>query len=273
MNIRKNSRYIFCVSPGRSGTHYLQRVFSSAKNVCAVHEPEHQFTEYADLKPSHWDLKNTLLQNTAAKRRALKLAQINELLERAGTGVYAETNPLFSTLWHDVLLDALSDRDMTVVILRRSAAAVLKSLLDLGWFQGRDGNRWMVTAYSVNSLVRAPVEERHATAADLITGYLLNVEMYAQRIKKHCMQRGTRLIELNSEQLFEGNMAAEKVLISCGLEPDRNRLDKLGASGRNKKTIREKSIDTPLETCRNEIARYLDSCAENGIHMPDQFRT
>ena len=271
MNTPKDNRYIFCVSPGRSGTHYLQHVFSCAPGVCAVHEPEHQYSEYAHLKPRLWDLKNTLLQETAVERRQVKLAQINDLLEKTGAAIYAETNPLFSTLWHDVILEALSDRDVTVIILRRNATAVLKSLLDLDWFRGKDGNRWMVTAYSVNSLVKAPHREKKATAAELIIGYLLNVECYALRIKQRCEERGHRVIELDSQHLFEADNAAEELLIRCDLKLDRNRFDELDMASKNKNTIRDKSLDIPLETCKSSIVQYLASCKENAIALPELY--
>jgi hypothetical protein len=270
MNASGN-RYIFCVSPGRSGTHYLQQVFSCAKGVCAVHEPEHQFPEYAHLKPHLWDLRNTPLASTASERRHAKLAQVNGILASTGAGIYAETNPLFSTLWHDVLLDALSDCDLTVIILRRNASAVLKSLLDLGWFQGRDGDRWMVTAYSVNSPLKAPVSEGRASAAELIIGYLLNVESNARLIKRRCEQQGHGVIELYSQQLFEEENAIEMLLSRTGLEPDMERLARLNTESRNKQTISKKSTDTPVEACRAELDHYLDSCRENAIDIPDLY--
>src|SRR4030095_1136048 len=94
--------YIFCASPGRAGTYYLSKLFSRAANVCAVHEPEHQWPAYAALKPHRWDLKNRPLSDSFTERRHLKLSQVSDLMSRSTARVYAETNPLFSTLWHDV---------------------------------------------------------------------------------------------------------------------------------------------------------------------------
>jgi hypothetical protein len=269
MNSTDNHRYIFCVSPGRSGSHYLQRVLACAHDICAVHEPEHQYSKYAHLKPGRWDLKNTPFADTADERQRLKLGQINDLLAKTGKTVYAETNPLFSTIWHDVIMDALSGQDVTVIILRRNASAVLKSLLDLGWFQGKDGNRWMVTAWSVNSLVQAPVRERQATPAERIIGHLLNVERYAQRIREQCESRGYRIIELVSENLFSDVRAKRLLAEQCGLSLDPDRLELVERTGRNKQTLRKKAIDTPLEECRHSIEEYLLQCRQQHLKIPE----
>jgi hypothetical protein len=262
------NRYIFCVSPGRSGTHYLQRVFECSEDVCAVHEPEHQYSEYADLKPRLWDLKNTPFSSTTDERRRAKLRQIHDLLGKSGHATYAETNPLFSTLWHDVILEALSDRDVTVVILRRDATAVLKSLLDLGWFQGKDGNRWMVTAYSINSLVKPHIQERYASAADLIIGYLMNVECYAQHIKHRCAVQGHRVIELDSQQLFTDEHSIDALAGECGLALDQERLKELNRTSQNKPSVRRKVFDTPIGACRTYIDNFLDIYKRKDISVP-----
>jgi len=271
MKSAMDNRYIFCASPGRSGSHYLQRVFDCATGVCSVHEPEHQYSEYAPLKPGLWDLKNTPFSNTTCERRKIKLAQVHDLLGKSGATIYAETNPLFSTLWHDVVLDALTGQDVTVIILRRNASAVLKSLLDLGWFQGKDGNRWMVTAYSVNSLVNSPVQEKSATAAELIIGYLMNVECYTQRIRQRCEAAGHRVIELNSQQLFEDARSIDELASRCGLVLDRNRLAELDRDSQNKQTLRKKSSDVSIDACKNSIDDYLDLYRRNNMPGPDLF--
>lgn len=269
MNTHPGNKYIFCVSPGRSGTHYLHRIFSGLHGVCAVHEPEHQYPEYARLKPRLWDLKHTSFQDNAAERRTVKLAQIRDLMEKTHARIYTETNPLFSTLWHDVILNALHDQDVTVIILRRSAPAVLKSLLDLGWFQTKDGNRWMVTAYSVNSLVQHVKREPEADATDLIIGYLLNVEAYARRIKKLCEARGHSVIELSSSALFRNMDSVHQMLGQCGLIPENAQMETPGSAGQNKQTIREKALNTPIQNCEQRISDYLAACAAAHMEVPE----
>jgi len=262
-------KYLFCVSPGRSGTHYLYHILSCVHDVCAVHEPEHEYPRYARLKPQLWDLKNRPFSNSLAERRDLKLSQISDLLSHTPASVYAETNPLFSTLWHDAILGELSKKEIIVVILRRNTSEVLKSLLDLGWFNTRDGNDWMVSAYSVNSLIKPLSPEQQATPFDLVTGYLLNIEMYAQRIAQLCKQQGHKIIELHSNQIFGNRELITDLLDRCGLRPDIKKLNAVIEQRKNKPPSREKSFAVPLEICTGELKNYLKRCEDNGVDIPE----
>jgi len=269
MTLPQADKYLFCVSPGRSGTHYLYHVLSCVHDVCAVHEPEHEYPHYARLKPQLWDLKNRPFSDSLAERRDLKLSQISDLLSNNPASVYAETNPLFSTLWHDTLLGELSGKEIIVVILRRNATEVLKSLLDLGWFNTRDGNDWMVSAYSVNSLIQPLSPEQQSTPFDLLSGYLLNVEMYAQRIKRLCQQHGHTVIELHSNQMFGNHVFIMDLLDQCGLRPDTEKLSAVLKKKKNKPPTKKKSFDVPLEICARELKNYLRRCEDCGIDIPE----
>ena len=263
--------YIFCVSPGRSGTYYLSNVFARAANVCGVHEPEHQWPAYAALRPQRWDLKTRVLSDSFTERRQLKLSQISDLMSRSTAHIYAETNPLFSTLWHDVILDGLSGHELVVIILRRSAVNVLKSLLDLGWFQTRSGHGWMVTSYSVNSLVRPLVPETEATGFQLVISHLLNVEMYALRIKARCLELGYRVIELRSDDVFGGPDTAHRLLAQCGLHAPPLDSNDDTSTHTSKPGARNKQFDIPLDRCAAELDVYLAQCARTGVHVPESF--
>lgn len=239
--------------------------------MCAAHEPEHEYQDFIALKPQRWDMKNRPFPSSFAERKILKSSQITSLRSRLGGDVYAETNPLFSTLWHDVVLDLCSGRDLTVIILRRNAQEVLKSLLDLGWFHARDGNDWMVSAYSVNSLVRPLGPEREASPFDLVAGYLLNIELYAQRIRNRCQERGHQVIELYSGQLFGNTQMVMDLFAGCGLQSDPVKLEAIAATGKNKARTRNKGFDIPLDVCARELDQYLRRCVDNGVEVPDSF--
>jgi hypothetical protein len=265
-------QYIFCVSPGRSGSHYLSQVFSLVDGVCAVHEPEHEFPAYSALRPHFWDLKKRRFAETFARRRALKLAQIADTIGSRRVLAYVETNPMFSTLWHDVVLDGLAGQRVTVIVLHRSPARVLKSLFDLGWCHARDGNTWMVTAYSVNSLVAPLQPEDEASAARLILGHIHNVALYAERICEQAKAAGHEVVDVQSDEIFRDPAAVEVMLRRCGL-PSGGAV--VGAPGRletNKPATRTKSFDMPLESCRSEVRAYVRACADAGVPVPPALR-
>ncbi len=261
-------KYIFCVSPGRSGTHYLYHVFSCVGSVCAVHEPEHEYPEFAGLRPQLWSLKSKCVADSLRERMVLKSSQISDLLSCSTHKVYAETNPLFSTLWYDAVFKAFAGHDITILILRRNTVEVIKSLLDLGWFNNRDGNDWMVTAYSVNSLVQPLCSEQEATPFELVISYLLNIELYARRIKDLYQARGHRVIELHSNQLFENNEIILELLEQCGLSPDMKKLSAVTEERKNKPPTSKKHFDVPLGVCAQELEQYLRKCHDLGIDVP-----
>ncbi|KAI0563011.1 hypothetical protein FGB62_48g122 [Gracilaria domingensis] len=70
--------------------------------------------------------------------------------------VYAETNPNFKSWMYDVVLEHFPGRgyDVTVVVVRKYLAAVVRSLYKTGYFSSRDGYKWMETAAGVNSKLR-----------------------------------------------------------------------------------------------------------------------
>ena len=268
MAFSADKKFIFCVSPGRSGSNYLYHILSCADHVCATHEPEHEHREYSHLTPRLWDLKNCPLPESYIRRKQAKLAQINEMMSRTSADIYVETNPLFCSLWQDVILDELHDHDVIILMLRRNTSEVLKSLLDLGWFSTRDGNNWMTTAYSVNSLAQPVVTESEATPSELIISYLMNVEMLAQMIKKRCRKHGLTVIELDSNRLFGSNEIIANLFTRCGLHTDTEKLNSIIFETKNKPGISKKILDTPLDACTKAIENYLKLCREHSLDIP-----
>jgi hypothetical protein len=198
----RRKKFVFCASPGRSGTHYLSQLFNLGTEVCSVHEPEHQYSQFSQLKPYNWNLKQALFGNSYTLRQQLKFKQINDLLDASRAEVYVETNPLFCTLWHDELLKDSSQHDVTVIILRRPVVDILKSILDLGWYSDRNGDEWMVSGYSINSLFVPPMKESVAIPMDRVIGYLFNVALYTQNIIQLCEFHGHKVIDVKSNDLF-----------------------------------------------------------------------
>ena len=128
--------YIFCVSPGRSGPYYLSRLFFARGRCLRGPRASINGLRMPRCGLIGGILKNRPLSDSFTERRHLKLSQVSDPdvpVDRYD--VYAETNPLFSTLWHDVILDGLSGHEARrhhLAPLRAQGA--FKSLLDLGWF-------------------------------------------------------------------------------------------------------------------------------------------
>lgn len=254
------TRYVFCVNPGRSGSYFLSEVFGLLPGVCSVHEPEHQFGKYAALKPHNWNLRNQPLSESFKDRSVLKHWQIQDVLTSRNARTYVETNPLFGTLWHDVVLGQATTPDICVIVLRRNPVDVLKSLLDLGWYSARDGDSWMLSAYSVNSLFEPPWQESEATAADLVIGHLINVELCAKKIAEVCATRGFKLVEARAQDLFSDLYAIEDLVRKCGLPMGEENLIALSNLGKNKKNLKSKEGNVSLSVCAKRFDDFLSAC-------------
>lgn len=132
-------------------------------------------------------------------------------------GMYVETNPNFKSWFYDVVLDEFPFQgyDVAVVILRKYVAAVLKSLLETGFFTSRDGYTWMETSASVNSRtnVKELANDTLLDAADKLLSYIINAEaafrdivgIYSNYTKPSRRNRTIRFVPLRSEALYGAN--------------------------------------------------------------------
>lgn len=269
MDALKKGKYIFCVSPGRSGTYYLSQIFDLVPGVCSVHEPDHQFSRYSELKPHEWKLKDNLLSNSYSDRRRIKWWQINDLMSESGAESYVETNPLFCTLWHDVILADSSACDIKVIVLRRNSVEVLKSILDLGWYWKRNGDDWMVSSYSINSLFKPPMKEAQASPLEKVISYLINVELYTQKIKSLCRVFGHELIEVNSEDIFSNVEFTQSILSKSGFRIEEKNIESIQLKKRNKSAAKKKYGDISIELCEKGIQEYFFACGRAGLKVPN----
>lgn len=142
--------------------------------------------------------------------------------------IYAETNPNFKSWFFDIVLDELasSGYSVSVVVIRKYVAAVLKSLYETGYFTNRNGYNWMETVAGVNTNVKIATlqDDSKLDSRDKILSYLLASEARFRHILKKYGQYGNsskrrvQFIEARSENMFTGN-GTLNLLRSLGLEP------------------------------------------------------
>jgi hypothetical protein len=248
-------RLLFCVNPGRSGSHFLSAILSTSPGLCALHEPEHQFAKFAALKPSNWNLKSAHLSSTRGRRGQLKAEQILNSCESENAAFYAETNPMFATLWHDAVFDRFDQSEIVVVYLKRNPVDVIRSIYQLGWYQMRDGDQWMVSQFSVNSLFSPRSQEEEGGAIEKIIAHLINVELYGRKIREQCAARGAKIVELSSEKMFDDISETAEIFKSLSIQVDTARAT--AAASRNKESASKKYAAISRETCEEQLHRYL----------------
>ena len=202
-------KFIICLSPGRSGTKYLAKIFSSCSSVRAFHEPDPKLSCPRFAQGELDDAEND-------RRIAAKVEAMFALAEAGGAcHCHVETDHTILHLrWQEVtekLLQGLKSHErLGVVILRRNLAEVVKSRLELGhgtlYYKNKiarvRGIGWIYSPDSSACELKLPklfsgggdcAEEKEAmTPMDIVCGYVLNVEKVAENfIRKY--SRNTKI--------------------------------------------------------------------------------
>lgn len=203
--------------------------------------------------------------------------------------VYAETNPNFKSWFYDVVLDKLPScgYSVTVVVIRKYVAAILKSLYETGYFTSRDGYNWMETAAGVNSKVRiAPLQnDAKLDAYEKILSYVLASEARFRYIleayggdagAKRVSPRRVRFIETRSEDLYSRNGTLE-LLRLLNLEPS-SATDKLIGIVVDKYragtgTQKRRRMRATLRVCEGKVRQFVAKVRATSPGIDELFRT
>jgi len=150
-------RFLFVISTGRSGSHYLSEVFKHVAGCASFHEPWPTLNDApmrAYLRGDPQPLRTLMPGKLAAMER-----------ERAGEPVYVETNHAFIKGFGWLLPEFIPESEMGVIVLRRGREALLDSLQRVHcspfnvW-----GHRWIITPAADPGLVALPAGFSHPLA-------------------------------------------------------------------------------------------------------------
>jgi hypothetical protein len=141
-------KYVFCVSPGRSGSNYLSKIFDHAKGWEGLHEPQpvmncHYMSDY--LKGNKETLK-------------LKMPEKFEQIYRdSGENGYFESNHCFIKGFGWEIFSEFDQNEVLVISLKRDRDKVVNSYMRIGsdpiW---NDGLNWFITPLA-NSYSKPPI--------------------------------------------------------------------------------------------------------------------
>lgn len=142
-------RYIFCISPGRSGSDYLSKIFAHAGGVRSVHEGAPQM---------NGRVMRSFLRGNAKPMQALMPRKMAEIERLTGNHrVYAETNHCFIKGFGWLLPGFLKQEEMGVVLLRRDTDQVVNSFCRIHSTPvTRSGRNWVITPSAKNCLTPLP---------------------------------------------------------------------------------------------------------------------
>jgi hypothetical protein len=183
-----NTRLIFTVTTGRSGTGYLAIMLSLVSGVSSYHEPEPKFSDVMRQVQNETDVAFRYWLNS-------KLPFIASL----GTRIYAETSHLFCKGFVEPLLalDILPD----VIFLERSHRQVAVSLYNLGVIPGRssEGLHWLLSPDDPGVLQLPQWQELEDY--QLCYWYCLEIERRAKLYKCIFQQQQARTVSTSIERI------------------------------------------------------------------------
>ena len=267
MNVFAGRRFVFCVTPGRSGSKYMKAVLNAASDIISLHEPHPQMNDGV--------LRSVIIEGkrreTLEMRSKMKLESIAKIMYGTPAGVaYAETSHMFVKTFADVVLNALENvsREVVILYVHRDLADVVLSQMRLGWFQpSHSGNK--VWYYNIED-VHASERVINATGLfsdsklDTAIGYNLDIRRRADKLKEYVRKQKDQGL-LNNVQEVDVSLHdldatksknVESFLRTIGLQPDVGRLAVLGMQEVNSRDFKKDQAHS--EITKDDVRQRLD---------------
>lgn len=255
-------RLLFCISPGRAGSHYLATLLGTAKNVSAYKEAKPVMAyEFVGM------VNNLPLQYTFNQRR-IKVEAIKQQIKRnPKDSIYCETNHMFIKTFYDVVINSFKE-SAEVIILRRNLPKVLKSFVDLGYFgHNEESLNWMTRPGKINSVFPLYKPFNMMNQYEKCISYLIDIECRALKFKKEFKNIKTYEIDVDKLNNIEQVNNFFNLLNIRATE----KTPKLVGTIINNRIERKKEFNTftTIEKCQEECKKYLQETAKNHIIVPN----
>lgn len=216
-------RYLFCITPGRSGSDYLAEILGHAEGTVALHEAFPMMNGRPMQRFNDGD---------EAALSALMPLKWKEIEKARGTNIYCETNHTFIKGWGWLVPDVYADQtEIGVLVLRREPEKNVYSLLRLRDVPGTGelANTWYLKPDAARNLT-------HPSAAadpyELCQWYVQEIEHRSEQYRKTFP--AIRYFDCTLEQLNQYDFVCE-MLGSLGLRPQPTLREVVGRS-RNRRT-------------------------------------
>ncbi|MBC2716520.1 MAG: hypothetical protein HF978_14540 [Desulfobacteraceae bacterium] len=267
--MQNNTRYIFCISSGRSGTGYLAKLTGTAENVRAFHEAD------PTMSGSYLRMIDHFAYSETADQRTIKVKKINQIIESfkrkpwflsKSNMIYVETNHMFIKTFHDVVCKYF--KNVEVIILRRRIAETLKSFIQLNYFTPYNpvSFEWMSSPNAITAAIPAIDQDDKLDSCDKAIAYLIDIEARSQRFKREFPDIPT--YELKLEMLSEKSYIQNffKVAQLNYTEKTDSFIGERINERKRKKEIHGIHVD--LTYCQERIEIYLRKAQKKGIQIP-----
>jgi hypothetical protein len=179
-------RYIFSINTGRSGSHYLNRLFEHVENCESFHEPPPKGHKAA--------MRAFLAGNDRPMRRVLKekLKLAARTLDRGR--IYVETNHCFIKGFGWLLPEFVPQEQIGVVVLSRDPEAIVASWMRKRFTPlTRGGPDWLIMPNAARPLAPPPMRFVSPAVDYRLLRMLIPKRSFLRRIANHCGLSRTKL--------------------------------------------------------------------------------
>lgn len=257
-------KYIFCINSGRAGSQYLSKLLSTAKDIQAFHEPHPQMIN------KHLDAINNYDYSYSYNDRCIKVDAINKLTKNWNSNtIYVETSHMFIKTFWDVIINEL-EGDIKVVSLKRDLPKVLKSFIELSYFN-RNGEalKWMSLPDAKTATVKCIKPYYGMNHYEKCIAYLIDIE---GRREKFTKEYSDRISECRLERLNDMH-CVNRVFKELDIQPT-NRTNKLLGQKINVRNHRKKhfNVNVNLDYCKEMFVKYVKQAIKLDIELPKRIK-
>ena len=260
-NQQKNERvWVFCISGGRTGTKYLQRVFDSCEKTRAFHEPQPLF-----LRNGIQALDGDKIYYNVRKRR--KIEQLKRF-ETTSKENYVETNHLFISNYADVIMNEWAPTHNVKVLL------LFRNLPHLVYSRVRNTPRfncvkrfWIYcpSDRKLKSFEKKITLNRSLSDIEKYTEFYLDIYRLAEYLQE---QYHLEVIPIYFKDYITGNIS--KLLQDLGLRPS---FETAAISSQTFDTHMniKKKIKSMLDfaAVERQVLAYIEEAKANGVSLPN----
>lgn len=234
--------FIFCISPGRSGTKYLSQLLDTAEEVVAFHEKRPLMSgKYLELIINH-------PYEYSYQERMIKVDQV---VKDSKHHIYAETNNMYIKTFFDVT----AHLNPKVIILKRPIKQILKSFMELDFF-GEKNNNWKDWLTPANAITAAKSVKNFNSLSQInkCIAHLLDIEARTERFKIQYPNIETYEVSLND---LNSNNKVAKLFNKLDITPTKKTTNIIGNKINERKVVKRKiSNNITLQECERALNEY-----------------
>lgn len=256
---RRDPKFVFVATTGRSGTEFIQKVFSTVPGCTALHEA---WPIMHDHVLRAWnDGEEWLAQRTYWVQKSVNIRRMT-----GENDLYVETNHLFIKSFAPMAIQDFGHR-LRIIHLRRDPVSVARSMVQLGAIPGTPhGNDWYLDYRAPRNMIK--MEGVLGSGGDLDHDFFRCLWYWYE------IEARIRALKVCSKEIPWFNLDWEKripldelvaMVRSMGKEPDMGALEELVGVKVNRQIHLKENSGPPQESLDDMHLRFQETLREKGF--------